>query len=104
MSNHEMMSTLKSELAALQFKRDRLVSEVSNRAPRNSFVPSVIPIKIPESKNNLLLFVASRHQRSTEIQGPEDGRTRSRDGIVERTASQTKFDHCQFEKQNKSIV
>lgn len=28
MSNHEMISTLKSELAALQFKRDRLMSEV----------------------------------------------------------------------------
>lgn len=27
-SNHEMISTLKSELAALQFKRDRLMSEV----------------------------------------------------------------------------
>lgn len=28
-TNHEMISTLKSELAALQFKRDRLISEVS---------------------------------------------------------------------------
>lgn len=27
-SNHEMISTLKSELAALQFKRDRLMTEV----------------------------------------------------------------------------
>jgi hypothetical protein len=27
-NNHEMISTLKSELAALQFKRDRLMSEV----------------------------------------------------------------------------
>lgn len=31
-SNHEMISTLKSELAALQFKRDRLISEVSVNA------------------------------------------------------------------------
>ncbi|VVC45309.1 Hypothetical protein CINCED_3A007243 [Cinara cedri] len=30
MSNHEMISTLKSELAALQFKRDRLISELQD--------------------------------------------------------------------------
>ncbi|CAI6343519.1 unnamed protein product [Macrosiphum euphorbiae] len=29
-SNHEMISTLKSELAALQFKRDRLISELQD--------------------------------------------------------------------------
>jgi len=54
-SNHEMISTLKSELAALQFKRDRLISEVSSHYS-NKY------LKITTTR--LSHSVAARHQRA----------------------------------------
>lgn len=95
-SSHEMMSTLKSELAALQFKRDRLMSEVSVCRPRSVVPGASSPCRRP--------FTAARHQRAIAVPGPEDGRARGRDGNVEGTASPAKLDNRQPEESNKSTV
>lgn len=93
--SHELMSTLKSELAALQFKRDRLMSEVSARAP---------PRVGRATSQFRRPFTAARHQRAVAVQGPEGGRARGRDGNVEGTASSAKLDNRQPEESNKSTV
>lgn len=95
--SHEMISTLKSELAALQFKRDRLISEVGIRGVR---AVGLIEYVLNDSRS--VLCLAARHQGSVTVQGPKDGGTRGRDGNAQGAAGQAELDHRQLEEPNKS--
>jgi hypothetical protein len=68
---HDLTTTLRSELAAMEYKRDRLVSEVNRLSARRlvtGIINSISLLQLQETKSS----VRSRNQKILELQVEAD--------------------------------
>lgn len=87
---HDLTTTLRSELAALEYKRDRLMSEVNrlsflrfdNRSRSNQFGPRL----------------AAGNEKRREIAGPEGRGATGRGGSASRASSQAECRRLQSQE------
>lgn len=79
---HDLTTTLRSELAALEYKRDRLMSEV-NRLPFLRFDNR------SRVSNQFGLHSAAGNEKRREIAGPEGRGATGRGGSASRAGSPT---------------
>lgn len=85
---HDLTTTLRSELAALEYKRDRLMSEV------NRFIASIIG----HISNQFGLYLAAGNEKRREIAGPEGRGATGRGGSASRASSQAECRHLQSQE------